>query len=309
MKGILIGFGLLNLAGSACFGQANGAQLSFEVASVRLSRPLPLLQMIQLQRRTGGPETKDPVHVRWDYITLEAIIDAAYAQRYQQVVTDLKDRSFLADRYDIIANVPPGATLNQLNIMMQNLLAERFKLVVHHEMRPIPVYVLEVAKGGLKMKESPQAPAKPLTSPPAPQRVEQLRVDADGFPQVPPGQTIAIVNSPDGHVRVTGKGQELTCPPPRSLAVIPYCDNIFVLSVLGSAPGGRIIVDKTGLTRKYDLTLDYLQTAGAGLSADGGETGVNLFNALEQQLGLKLVDTKEPFDVLVIDHVEKPTEN
>lgn len=308
MKRFAIGIGMLLFSRGMAFGQTAGEQLSFEVASVKPSRPLPPEQIVQ--RRMGGPETNDAGHIRWENLTLEYIVEAAYAIRYQQFVTDLKDRSLLTDRYDIAANVPAVATLAQSNIMMRNLLAERFKLAVHHETRLLPVYELVVAKSGLKMKESLEAPAKPVAQGPA-QPAGRDRVDADGFPQVQPGQTLAIATVADGHTRVTGRGQPLACPPPRSPAAIPYCDNVFVISVLGSAPGGRIFVDRTGLTGKYDFKLHFQRTPNAGLSAtaDSGETDVNLFDALEQQLGLKLVDAKEPFDVLIVDHVEKPTEN
>jgi uncharacterized protein (TIGR03435 family) len=81
-----------------------------------------------------------------------------------------------------------------------------------------------------------------------------------------------------------------------------------VFSLTGSA--GRFIVDKTGLTGKYDMTLKWTPDDQAGTSSAGDSTtGPSIFTALEEQLGLKLVSTKGPVDTIVIDHVEKPSQN
>jgi uncharacterized protein (TIGR03435 family) len=68
---------------------------------------------------------------------------------------------------------------------------------------------------------------------------------------------------------------------------------------------GRVIVDKTGLTGRYDMTLNWTPDEEAGTST----TGPSIFTALEEQLGLKLVSAKGPVDTIVIDHVEKPSQN
>jgi uncharacterized protein (TIGR03435 family) len=73
---------------------------------------------------------------------------------------------------------------------------------------------------------------------------------------------------------------------------------------------GRFIVDKTGLTGKYDMTLNWTPDEEAGTSGAGDSTaGPSIFTALEEQLGLKLVSAKGPVDTIVIDHVEKPSQN
>ena len=69
---------------------------------------------------------------------------------------------------------------------------------------------------------------------------------------------------------------------------------------------GRTVVDKTGLTRKYDFTLEFVPAAKAATDETGGPS---IFTALEEQLGLKLEPAKEPMDVLVIDSIEQPTAN
>jgi uncharacterized protein (TIGR03435 family) len=80
------------------------------------------------------------------------------------------------------------------------------------------------------------------------------------------------------------------------------------LAVLLSSEVSHVVVDKTGLAGKYDLNAEWVQDAGAAQSADE-PSGLTIFTALEEQLGLKLQAAKGPVRVLVIDHVEKPSEN
>jgi uncharacterized protein (TIGR03435 family) len=73
--------------------------------------------------------------------------------------------------------------------------------------------------------------------------------------------------------------------------------------------GGRVIVDKTGLTGKYDINLKWTPTELQGKTTGTDDNAPDLFTALQEQLGLKLEPSKGPVDTLVIDHVEMPTEN
>jgi uncharacterized protein (TIGR03435 family) len=94
------------------------------------------------------------------------------------------------ERFEITARVPPEATRDQVKLMWQNLLAERFKLTVHREKKEIPGYELVVAKGGLKIQES--APVPPQTdeasTPPRPDGPPKQQLDQDGYPVLPPGR-------------------------------------------------------------------------------------------------------------------------
>ena len=73
--------------------------------------------------------------------------------------------------------------------------------------------------------------------------------------------------------------------------------------------GGRLVIDKTGLTGKYDFTLKWTPDMGLGADPPSADAGPTLFTALQEELGLRLQPTKAPVDVIVIDHVELPTEN
>jgi uncharacterized protein (TIGR03435 family) len=268
------------------FGQGDDRKPGFDVASVRLSKPLP-----------PNPGTNDPAQIRWENVSLGFLLQTAYGLKDVRLILAEKDRSILATSYDIVANVPAGATREQFSVMLQNLLIERLKLAVHREVRPIPVYQLVIAKGGLKMKKSVETPGKPPEPVPA----------ANGFPAIPADRRAAWTRTREGHQLFRARALPLSC---ESVAT-PDCE-LFMSPVLmhGIAPEARIVEDKTGLTGRYDFTLDCVvpDKPNPTVAGDPGD-GPDCFDAIEQQLGLKLVDTKEPMDVLVVDRVEKPVEN
>ena len=138
------------LACIAAYGQA-GQDLSFEVASVRSSPPPAPNQRVFYGPPRGGPGTSDPSQITWTAASMLSILMAAYdVQAFQVTAPDWAPTT----RYDIIAKVPAGATKAQLSMMWQNLLKDRFQVMLHHAPKEFQVYELTVAKGGLKMKET-----------------------------------------------------------------------------------------------------------------------------------------------------------
>jgi uncharacterized protein (TIGR03435 family) len=159
-----------------------------------------------------------------------------------------------------LQKLPKTERYHQQELMLQELLADRFKLKVHHETKELPVYALAIAKGGLKIKESQDAAGAGLT----------MRMGQNGGWQI------------DGH----------------GMAI-----ESLTMSLTNEV--GRLIVDKTGLTGKYDITLKWTPDSQQGTA----DSGPSIFAALEEQLGLKLESTKGPVDTIVVDHVEKPQAN
>jgi uncharacterized protein (TIGR03435 family) len=191
--------------------------------------------------------------------------------------------------------------------MLLNLLKERFHLTFHREKKEFDMYTLVVAKGGSKLKEA-APPDGPL--PPPPQlgtRAVPAPVDRDGFPQLPAGRSNAQGQTKNGVMRMTFRMST-----PQAL-----------LSFLQFNLGNSRSVDQTGLTGKYDFTLEFSQaglpgpggrgglTAGpAGAGEEVGDPAPDLFTAVEKQLGLKLEKSKTQLDVVVVDHMDKePTAN
>jgi uncharacterized protein (TIGR03435 family) len=281
-------FGTLFLA-LACRAQ----DLShFEVISIRPSPPHPNLApgMVPAPNLQGGPGTADPGQITYRDVQLSTLIGVAFGVRFDQVSGTGWP---YPQRFDIIAKLPAGATKDQLNLMLQNLLAERFNLQLHHESRILPVYVLTVAKSGPKLKESPK------DSPPAPPPGTVIggQLDESGFPTLPAGfrGTRGVPSS--GHMRWVGQRVPMS-------------------TVAGLFTLDHPVVDQTGLTGEYDFKLEFARGARPNApapdapAADPAEAGPDAFTAAESQLGLKLTPKNLPFDVIVIDHIDKePTAN
>jgi uncharacterized protein (TIGR03435 family) len=231
-----------------------------------------------------------------------------------------------SERYDIVAKVPRGATKEQFMGMLQNLLAERFKLTLHREKKDLPMYALVVGKNGPKLKESVDDAAPKASGPAADDALagaamRKLTMGREGFPVLPPGAGRAgtMISLTSGNAHMAANGQSMA-------GLAEMLSNQLDLPV----------VDMTGLAGKYDFTLTYAMENGVGLrlpagiappppagpppgesgggmpgaSAPDGQSSPNLFAALQEQLGLKLEQRKGPVDLLVVDHLEKvPVEN
>jgi uncharacterized protein (TIGR03435 family) len=205
-------------------------------------------------------------------------------------------------RFNISANVQPGATKEQAHEMLLNLLKERFHLTYHTEKKDFDLYTLVVAKGGPKLKEAAPAEGTPPEAPQPPPR------DRDGFPQLPPGIRRASGVTDHGVTRQ---------------AFRMYTMQDFLGMLRGSLGSSRL-ADKTGLTGKYDFTLEFSRAGLPGpmlnniygslppvpVENEDPSGGPTLFNALEKQLGLKLEKSKTQLDVMMVDHMDKrPIEN
>jgi uncharacterized protein (TIGR03435 family) len=289
MRSVLTAAILLVLKHSSGFGQivdqVVNDKLPFEVASVKpLNRAGP-------EKMSGGPGTTDPERITYA-VKLRHLLSSIYRVPDDQISG--LDPMESAPQYEILAKIPRGTTPEQFDLMLRNLLAERFHLSLHHETRDFTIYELVVAKNGSKLQESvvdPNAPPQPRFPPKG-----NLKYDKDGFLDLPPGYE---------HVNAIANGRQLVTA--KHMAISDLID-VFTF------PLGSHVVDKTGLTGKYGIRLQFAGSAvpGSVLSPGVGEEGSapTIFDAVEKQLGLKLVKTKAPLDTLVIDHVDKiPTGN
>ena len=206
------------------------------------------------------------------------------------------------DRYDIQARVSGNPTKDQFRLMMQALLADRFKLAIHYEIRQVPVLALVLDKPG---KLGPQiqphpndapcstAPPPPGSAPGPPPTV------AGGFPE-PCGAVDGWPSqNPPGRIRLGAR--DLTM-------------EMLATSIDNPAAGiDRPVLDKTGLTGKYDFIMEFTPQINGplppGVNFTPDESGPTFLEALKEQLGLKLESQTGPVDVIVVDHVERPSEN
>lgn len=174
------------------------------------------------------------------------------------------------DRYDVEAKADAPHTIDELHVMFQNLLVDRFKLQFHNETKVLPAYELVVDKSVSKMTENHN----------------------------PEHFDIPI------QVREFGSVQATHC----SMSYLSWVVSQFL---------NKPVIDQTGLTGYYDFKLEWTPElppeAVARAQAEGRTlpptNGPDIFTAVREQLGLRLDSQKGPVQVMVIDHVEKPSEN
>jgi uncharacterized protein (TIGR03435 family) len=131
---------------ASCVGFAQTPEAQFDAASIKPSGPIESGRFVGGR---GGPGTEDPGRYTYTYCYLSTVIAEAYGVPYYR----LSGQNRLPEmRFHIVATIPEGATREQFHQMLQNLLAERFKLSVHREMREMETSRLVVAAGGLKLK-------------------------------------------------------------------------------------------------------------------------------------------------------------
>jgi uncharacterized protein (TIGR03435 family) len=260
--------------------------LTFEVASVKPSAPGWEKGGVYFGPPRGGPGTPDPAQITWSYATLRSLLMTAYdAKTYQVTGPAWLD----TERYDIAVKIPAGASNAEVSVMWQNLLAERFGVKLHHEPKEFQVEELVIAKGGPKLKETAEDLTVPL--PPGPPKIQNGQLLSPGF-------VTAI--SPTARVRAFARAQGLS-----------------QLTAMLSNQVRRPVLDKTGLTGRYDFSLEFtLDLSGIALPPpptpgdSATEPEPDLAAAVQQQLGLRLVASKATLDVVVVDKAEKvPTQN
>ena len=309
--------GLVVITCCAAWAQTAESSPAFEVASVKPAAPMTG-NFIRVGMR-GGPGSSDPGQITYTNVTVKDVLTQAYGVKFFQI----SGPGWLdSERYDIVAKLPRGATKAEFMVMLQNLLAERFKLTLHREKKDLPMYALVVGKNGPKLKESVDEPAPkegdapkggdPVGDDPFAGKITKGK---DGFPVLPAwlaarGATAMIMN---GGARMMANGQSMAR-----------------LAEMLSSRLNLPVVDMTGLTGKYDYTLYFAPEGLGGMMLPGGlppppgeggpeapmagapdgQSSPNLFTALQEQLGLKLEQRKGPVELLVIDHLEKvPIEN
>ena len=205
-------------------------------------------------------------------------------------------------QYEIEANAPGNPTKDQMRLMMQSLLADRFKLAVHFETREVPVLAVTLAEPG---KRGPKL-IPHSQGPPCPDEyveMKPLRAPPD------PGKEIFPPNC--GEAPMTGR--------PDGTYYVGHRDTTMEIAAQDFYGYGKLagevdlpVVDQTGLKGRYDYILEYKLDPSHSVfnpQPTSDPTGTPFLTALRKQLGLKLVKSKGPIRTLVIDHIEMPSEN
>ena len=193
--------------------------------------------------------------------------------------------------YDIEAKAEGDPPREQMKLMLQSLLADRFKLVAHRETRQLPVYALVVKKPGtigpqMVLHAADNSTCRDFSLPSTPS---------------PPG------SPPERSAPPCGGGQLMSAGHlSGEMTMDELAKNVSYFQQID-----RAVVNKTGLTGIFDFQLDYAPFWGVdvGTPASDKSLPATIFEALQEQLGLKLQPARGPVAVLVIDHIEEPSPN
>jgi len=215
--------------------------------------------------------------------------------------------------YDIEARAPAGATKDQMRLMMQSLLAERFKLAVHQETRQVPVFAMELGKPGAPRPDLRPHPVSDTCTITVFPDGTAANVDAGGATKtgttkaaisasqilpIPCGIIARLPASAPGRHKIGGRNVTLTM----------VAESLPAQTGMATFP--RPVIDRTGLVGTFDFTLEWTPPSAsdvaAGPNAQGEYPGPSIAQAIKQQLGLKLESARGPVELLVIDHAERP---
>ncbi len=282
------------VAAPATFAQ--GPRSTFEVASIKLNT------RCDPNGPTGGRST--PGQIYQQCADLRDMILTAYGI-YAEGATPVPGSFRMqvnggpawmdSTRYDITAkaagNPPPSEMYGP---MQRSLLEDRFKLKVHREVREGPVYFLTVSKNGPKLRATAEGACE-VTDVDHPARPRDSSMPQCGKAKISRGSSLVTVDIPGA-------------------AIAALCAQLNLVM-------DREVIDRTGLAGRFDIHLEVtpadlrpqfiagrtVETPGPPTGAD--QDGPSISVALQQQLGLRLERGRGPVPILVVDHIERPTEN
>ncbi len=279
---------------------AAGPRPSFEVATIKPSKPdeIPTVKLL----------TRDGYYAATQ-ISLTELVKYAYQVKLDDQLVgasgwmngeyfDVEAKAGEAE-IESLRKLPVMERIEQFRLMLQSLLEDRFQLKVTSKLQELPAYALVVAKGGPRLKEVTVSPGFSSAAIPPPPPPPPTEGSALSLPKV------ALARGPYPEIRKTGPNQVTAT----ACRMSWFADWLLSQGEMGN----RVVVDQTGLRGNYDFVLNGISAEPSALpgarQTPPDEFTVSIFTALQQQLGLKLVPTKAPVEVLVVDRVEPPSAN
>ena len=258
----------------------------------------PAFEVASVKPNTSGPGSSSSNDQPGGYVATNIPLRRLIAFAYRLNPAIDRDRivgpSWIDNtRYDVTARMPAGGRTDQIPDMLRALLIERFKLAVHTEMREEPVYALVRVRNDGPL--GPQLTRSSLDcSKPEAFLSSSQGVGAGGGGTSPGDKPqCGIISNVDANGAVMRGGGRSISDLARNL----------------TGRVNRTVVDRTGLTGAYDFTLRWTPDnfQNPSTAGDPSRDGTVIFTALQEQLGLKLETQRGPAEVLIIDHVERPT--
>jgi uncharacterized protein (TIGR03435 family) len=286
---------------------AAGGKMEFDVASVKQDTATPSRETVNTNIPLGPMDMYSPTGgllSATNYPLLQYIVFAykLTVNQIQSVLAQLPKWA-ASNRYDIQARAAGNPTKDQFRLMMQALLADRFKLAIHYETKQLPIAALVLDKPGRMGPQFRQHPDDSTCTTVAPGGAQAQPSDAPtvagGFPETC-GSIPELHASASGRVRIGGRN-----------VPISMMTNMF--SVPDISGVDRPVLDRTGLTGKFDFVLEWTPQLNGplppGVDFQPDPTGPTFLEGLKEQLGLKLESQTGPVEVIVVDHIEQPSEN
>ena len=268
-----------------------GSKLEFDVASVKLDKSG---DPPQYANSPLGPGTVFLPNGGRFFATDQSLMTyIAFAYKvqgiqYKDLMSQLPDW-VNSENFDIDARTRPDVTKDQMRLLMQSLLADRFKLNIHTETRQVPVLSMTLAKEGKFGPKLQPHPAGSCKTDPLPVNGEMLGV----FPALC-GGFLSLAPSSPGLQNVGA----------RDITMAFLANG---LTSLGCSD--RPVIDNTRLSGTFDMDLEWLPDPEPGQTPPDAPSGASFFQAVKEQLGIKLDSQKGPVDTLVVDHIEHLSEN
>jgi bla regulator protein blaR1 len=244
-----------------------GGPMAFEVASIKPA------QLPSAGRPVWVGIRSDPEQVTYSFQSVLWLISMAYNVSGERISGG--PDWMHSDFYNIVAKLPPGTPAARVPLLLQRLLAERFGLVLRHEMRDSRLYAMVLGKGGPKFKLSPE-------------------------PQDPAGQPRAVSSVPlllSANMATMG-----ICCGRAALHHVTMTEFADMLALQTDRP----IIDRTGLPGAFEISLHW---AAENSPAGDASAEPSIYTAVEEQLGLRLEPRRAPLQYLFVEHVEKPSAN
>jgi uncharacterized protein (TIGR03435 family) len=269
-----------------------GLKMSFDVASVTADTAKPSRTNVSSNISMGRGDYYSPTGGLFLATNFPLADYVAFAYKLPAWDSDQVSKRVLSDRFDIQARVDGNPTKDQMRLMMQTLLEDRFKLVMHREIRQLPVYALVLDKAGeLGPGLQPHVDNAPCSTDPGPTPV--------------PGTVFAC----GGIQEVQGSVPDRVARGARKVTM-----ELIANSLGGLGHADRPVIDKTGLAGTFDMHLEF--SDGEFWNGIGSRPwhaairpGPTFIEAPKEQLGLKLEPQTAPVEIFLLDHIEKPSAN
>jgi uncharacterized protein (TIGR03435 family) len=280
---VMLGFVIAGSLAPRWIAFAQTGRRAFEVATVKPNRSGDIRSTSAQFLPGGGYSATN--------FPLRAIINTAYGYPVRStgrlsggpgwIESEMYDIRATSNPNDFPSGLPARERTDRIRLMLQTLLADRFKLAIHRETKDLPVYALMIAKNGPRL-----------------QRAKLAEKECPEDPAVPDPNAVTC------HRTYGGQGRGINGQNVDMLDLTQFLTSVM----------DRPVVDKTGIQGLFEIKTEGwtpLQPGQTSGESDGANdpNRLSLFSVLQEQLGLRLEATRAPLEIIAIDHVERPDEN